>query len=452
MRKKMTMAKGIGIAVVAAVLILIVATHGHKSPHPDSAKKKATQTSPLVHATNSEEVRYLTAEVNTVIAQNKVLQQESAKVKKRLQHSTNDKMYQQQQQNNDRLTKQTENLARLQGELAQLKNNEPSDYAQTDRHSASHHQNFPLNGASASTPGNTMITTVTDLALPPSPTDKPGADYPPILPTAKARQASGKRAAKAPAAIPYFTIPANATLGDVVLQSDIVGEVPVNGTLLSPAFQFKAIVGRKALLASNGLTLPPDLNGIVLEGYSIGNMALSCARGYITRMLFTWSDGTFTVIGQQKSVGSLNPTDTLGYIATPYGNPCIKGQYLTDAPKVLASMAALAGASGWAKAISQAETTTQSSSYGTMSAVTGNANKYAGGKALGAGADSALAWYTSRVHDISDVIYIPASIDHTPTQVSINITQTLAIDKPINGRRLDYGQTQADGVAHHTMD
>ena len=171
--------------------------------------------------------------------------------------------------------------------------------------------------------------------------------------------------------IPYFTIPANSTLADVVLQSDILGEVPVNNTLLQPAFKFKAIVGRKALLASNGITLPPDLSGIVFEGYSVGNMAMSCARGYITKMLFTWRDGSFTVVGSNQKGTSLNPQDALGYISTPYGNPCLPGKYITDAPRVLASIAAMGGLAGGANAFAQTQTTNSVSPYQSISQVTG---------------------------------------------------------------------------------
>ena len=93
----------------------------------------------------------------------------------------------------------------------------------------------------------------------------------------------------------FYTIPSNSTLAKTILMTNIIGEVPVMGKLIEPAMPFKAIIAKKDLLASNGMKLPNDLGGIVVSGYSVGNMSLSCARMYVTQLLFTFEDGSFTV-------------------------------------------------------------------------------------------------------------------------------------------------------------
>ncbi|MCB1827763.1 MAG: hypothetical protein KDH94_04980, partial [Coxiellaceae bacterium] len=190
----------------------------------------------------------------------------------------------------------------------------------------------------------------------------------------------------------------------------------------------------------------------VFEGYSVGNMAMSCARGYINKMLFTWRDGSFTVVGSNQTATRLNPQDALGYISTPYGNPCLPGKYITDAPRVLASIAAMGGLAGGANAFAQTQTTNSVSPYQSISQVTGNAFKYMGGKMVGTGADKALDWYTSRINGVFDVVYIPSSFKQQMTHVVVNITKTIPIDKNRHGRKIDYEQSNQNQFASHQLD
>ena len=417
---------GISIGIMFIGLILLKACTPSKKNSEASTNKKTFQSdsvSATSHPNKDEQILYLTTQVTEfnvqlkqVIEDNKTLQGEAKKQNEQFQND---------------LKEQINNLTQM---VNNLKHNEKGgQYV-----------------VSSNPSGDQMIGNVDDLTQPPV-TANPNA------PTTVNNASTPTT--PAPTSIPYFTIPANATLGDAVLQTYLLGEVPVNNTLLQPAFPFKAIVGRKDLMASNGIYLPPDLNGIVFSGYSVGNMALSCARAYITSMLFTWDDGSFTVVGDQSqgSTTDLNPSNALGYLSTDRGNPCIAGQYLTDAAQVLASLTAGEGIVGFASALAQSQTTSSVSITGQpISTLTGNAGEYAGGQAVSAGAQKGLDWYTSRVNGIFDVVYVPTTVTDAQgnlhmRKIIINITQTIPIDKPINGRKINYAQSSTYFTSH-TLD
>ena len=449
MRKKMTLAKWVGLGTVGFFVLVWFAGYSGSSNQKKQTINNDKRASAVVHATNNEELRYLTAKMNQLTEQNKKVLRQNAYLKDRMQQTGNSKLYAAQQRMQALIASQQSELHDLSNRINILKNKRQSKTAKGD---------YPLNGQQRNHPSKShMITVINDMSSPIE--DKEGKSsvgYRPILKTAQANQTNDSSSMTNVSGhkndIPYFTIPANSTLADVVLQSDILGEVPVNNTLLQPAFKFKAIVGRKTLLVSNGITLPLDLSGIVFEGYSVGNMAMSCARGYITKMLFTWRDGSFTVVGSQSKSTSLNSQDALGYISTPYGNPCLPGKYITDAPRVLASIAAMGGLAGGANAFAQTQTTNSISPYQSISQVTGNAFKYMGGKMMGTGADKVLDWYTSRINGVFDVVYIPSYFKQQMTHVVINITKTIPIDKNRHGRKIDYEQSNQNQFAAHQLD
>src|SRR3990167_6944818 len=211
--------------------------------------------------------------------------------------------------------------------------------------------------------------------------------------------------------IPYYTIPDGATAGNAVLLSPLVGEVPVNGQLLSPAFPFKAIISyrdTKNMFAANGVPLPTGISGTILQGYSVGDMSLGCARAYVMKILFVFHDGHYVVFPKRhrdsKSATQVYPNNSIGYLSDAYNNSCISGKYITDAPKVIASLAFFGGAAGAGGAIAQSQTQTIANfSTGTAGTIiNGNLAKYAGGIALGEGSKAALAWYQARINGITD--------------------------------------------------
>ncbi|MCE3045379.1 TIGR03752 family integrating conjugative element protein [Legionella sp. 16cNR16C] len=248
--------------------------------------------------------------------------------------------------------------------------------------------------------------------------------------------------------IPFYTIPAGSDLGRTTLLSALIGEVPVEGKLMQPLFPFSAIINRGDLMAANGIPLPPDISGMKVNGYAIGVGSfldnISCVRAYVTSALFVFDDGHFVTVGKEQMSGTAEMVnnESLGYLTTAFGNPCIKGQYFTNAPRVLTALMASDGIKGFGDALSQWQMTSTANANGTTSIPTGSMSSYALGGALSQGTTKGADWLEKRIQGSFDMVFVPASIGYRPTQLSFHITQTINLDKETNGRVLDYGHLQ----------
>lgn len=248
--------------------------------------------------------------------------------------------------------------------------------------------------------------------------------------------------------IPYYTIPAGSDLNRTTLLSALIGEVPVEGKLMQPLFPFSAIINRGDLMAANGIPLPPDISGMKVNGYAIGVGSfldnISCVRAYVTSALFVFDDGHFVTVGKEQMTGTAEMVnnESLGYLTTAFGNPCIKGQYFTNAPRVLAAMIAADGMKGFGNGLSQWQMTYSANANGATATPTGSMGNYALGGALSQGSVKAADWLEKRIQGSFDMVFVPASIGYRPTRLSFHITQTINLDKETNGRVLDYGHLQ----------
>jgi integrating conjugative element protein (TIGR03752 family) len=251
---------------------------------------------------------------------------------------------------------------------------------------------------------------------------------------------------------PYYTIPQGSDFSKVTLLSALIGEVPVEGKLMQPLFPFSAIVSRGEQMSANGIDLPDEIIGMKISGYAIGVGSfldsVSCARAYVTSVLFVFEDGHFVTVGkeQMKSSAELINNDSLGYLTTQYGNPCIKGRYITNAQQVLTSMMAAHGIQGAGQALSKWQMSYQSEGPSILSKPTGNIGHFAAGGAISEGSQRISEWLEKRVQGSFDMVFVPASIKSSsgfkPNQLSLHFSQTIAIDKSSNGRELDYGHHQ----------
>lgn len=252
--------------------------------------------------------------------------------------------------------------------------------------------------------------------------------------------------------MPYYTIPAGSDLGHTTLMSALIGEVPNEGKLMQPLFPFTAIISRGDLMASNGVPLPTDISGMKINGYAIGVGSfldnISCVRAYVTSALFTFQDGHFVTVGHEQMTNTteLVNNESIGYLTSQYGNPCIHGKYFTNAPRVLGAMMASGGVQGIGAALSQWQMSYFSSANGITGAPTGSFIPYATGSALAEGSVKAADWLEKRIQGSFDMVFVPASLivngHYRPNQVSLHLTQTIAIDKQPNGRLLDYAHLQ----------
>lgn len=239
---------------------------------------------------------------------------------------------------------------------------------------------------------------------------------------------------------PYLTIPENATLASVTGMTALVGRVPIDGRVQDP-MQFKAIIGRTNLAAS-GWELPEDLSGVIVTGIAVGDMALSCSEGRIISLTFVFDDGTIRTVSKrrQSGGGSSDPEGRLGHISDIYGNPCIAGKFVTNAPSYLTDIVGSKALSIGAKAYAAAQTSTsESATTGlTTSSVTGSRGAFVLGQTAGGAADELVSWLMRRLNNSFDAVVVPAG-----KKVVVHIEEEIKIDKDIKGRRLDHRSSQA---------
>jgi hypothetical protein len=233
---------------------------------------------------------------------------------------------------------------------------------------------------------------------------------------------------------PTFTIPSGSTLDEAVTMTALIGRVPVDGIVKAP-YPFKMIIGGNNL-AANGLSIP-GISGAIIQGYTVGDMALSCVKGYVTALTFLFPDGTISTTQMTHSSGSedLGFTDALGYLSTPHGNPCFPGKFYTNAPQYLATMVGLGAMNQGGQAYAMAQQTSMSNSLGgATTALTGSVGKYMMGGAVQGGTQQVMDWMTAREKNSFDAVYVP-----TGQKAVVNITQEIQINYDPAGRKVAYG-------------
>lgn len=250
-------------------------------------------------------------------------------------------------------------------------------------------------------------------------------------------------------ATPFYTVPENATLTGVINMTALVGRVPVDGKVTDP-MQFKLLLGPENL-AANGHYLPRNLTGVVVSGIAIGDMTLSCAEGLVQSLTFVFNDGSIQTVSRRNNgttslfgttgaanggLPSLAAAPKLGWISDRYGNPCIPGRFVTNAPAHLTDAVGLRTLSLAAEAAAAAETTERDNVFGTTtSRVTGSRGTYILGRALSGGVDEVTSWIMRRLNNSFDAVVVPAG-----GELVVHIDTEIPIDKASDARKLDYGR------------
>ncbi len=242
---------------------------------------------------------------------------------------------------------------------------------------------------------------------------------------------------KKSAGIPYYTLPSGATLAGSVTMSALIGRVPVNGVIKSP-YPFKMIIGGNNM-AANGHHIP-GISGAIIQGYTVGDMGLSCVKGYITTITFIFPDGTISTskVSASSDGSSLGFNNSLGYISEPNGNPCFSGKFYTNAPRYLATVMTLGALNVGGSAYQQAQQTTMTNAVGgTTSSLTGSVGKAMLGGAIQGGTEQVMNWYTQREKNSFDAVYVASG-----KKAVINLTEQIDINYNPNGRKIYYEHTK----------
>ncbi|MCY9874549.1 TIGR03752 family integrating conjugative element protein [Vibrio barjaei] len=224
--------------------------------------------------------------------------------------------------------------------------------------------------------------------------------------------------------ISVYSVPAGSTLIDSVSMTALLGRVPKSGTVVSP-YRFKIYVGQENL-ATNGHYIP-NLKGMVLSGEAVGDYTMSCVSGQIDKATYTFNDGTVRVIAGES----------IGYISDEYGVPCIRGDYLTNAPEYIARKGGMAVLGAFGEALGDGEVTKLSSGESVTSVVTGDSLTYGAGKGVSEAVKETSSWFDELQASAFDAVFAPVG-----TSVNVHIERTLEIDYEVQGRKLNHGSVE----------
>lgn len=264
-------------------------------------------------------------------------------------------------------------------------------------------------------------------------------------------------------ATPFYTIPENATLTRGTLMTSLVGRVPIDGKVQDP-MQFKLLIGRENL-AANGQKVPDVIAGMVISGIAVGDMALSCSEGLIQSLTFVFDDGSIKTVSMKNdgaSIGfgngtggtsgggqtpSVSQSNKLAWISDEYGNPCITGKFVTNAPAYLTDTTLLNTASIAAQAMAISETTTRDSALGSSTSVTGNKNKFIMGQAASSSINEVSNWLMRRLNNSFDAVITPAG-----GRVVVHFEREIVLDKGPDSKKLEYSENRSRLSARQILD
>jgi integrating conjugative element protein (TIGR03752 family) len=233
--------------------------------------------------------------------------------------------------------------------------------------------------------------------------------------------------------IPFYTIPRNSTLFSNTTLTALLGVVPnEEGSVLDP-IRFKLITGPENL-ASNGHFIP-GIRNIVWSGISIGNREMSCVRGEVHSVTFTFDDGrvytqSSTRDGDTKTT---NIRKILGYISDTRGKPCLSGQLITNAQDYLNDRMIAAGVGATADSFAQTQETTTLSEGVSETFFSGDQGAFIAASTLSGSLKELTDYLRDRQRNAIDLVYLDGGQD-----VVLHVEDEITIDYLTKGRKLDY--------------
>ena len=247
--------------------------------------------------------------------------------------------------------------------------------------------------------------------------------------------------------IPFYTIPRNATLFSNTTLTALLGIVPsAEGSVLDP-IRFKLITGSQNL-ASNGHFIP-GIRDIVWSGIAIGNREMSCVRGEVHSVTFTFDDGRVYTQSSTRDgdTKTSNIRKILGYISDTRGKPCLNGQLITNAQDYLKDRMIAAGVGATADSFNQTQETTTVSDGVTQSFFSGDQGDYIAAATLSGSLKELTDYLRERQRNAIDLVYLDGGQD-----VVLHVEDEITIDYLTKGRKLDYANqvpTQQNTAVSH---
>ncbi|HEY9017594.1 TIGR03752 family integrating conjugative element protein [Thiomicrospira sp.] len=229
---------------------------------------------------------------------------------------------------------------------------------------------------------------------------------------------------------PRYTIPHGSVIESSQSVTALVGKIPIRGQVQDP-WQFKVQTGPNIIMANNH-----ELSGLertIVEGTAIGNLALRCVTGRVEAITFIFNDGRIVTHRAQDAKKGM------GYISDSSANPCVPGELITNAPQVITQLGLLGAIEGAATAYANQQTqTTRNPDGSTGSVVIGDHFKNQMGNAGASGVGEIRKWFTDRMDQYFDVIYVEAG-----KQLDIHISEEIKIDYDVMGRKIQYESSNA---------
>jgi cell division protein ZapB len=164
---------------------------------------------------------------------------------------------------------------------------------------------------------------------------------------------------------------------------------------------------------------------------------MSCVRGELHSVTFTFDDGTIRTVNSQIDSGkSKLGGSMLGYISTQRGNPCLPGKLITNAQSYLIDRMWASGAAAAADGFSDTQTTTQQATDGTLTQYfSGNSGDYVASRTLSGSLTELADYLRERQANAIDLVFVESGQD-----VVVHVETQIDIDYDPQGRRLDHDQ------------
>ena len=234
--------------------------------------------------------------------------------------------------------------------------------------------------------------------------------------------------ASPPQPSPVYTLPPT-TIIEARALTALVGRVPIDGRIETP-WRFKLISTARNMTSRRFQV--PDLEGVIWSGVAYGDYTLSCVSGTIDTVSYVFADGT---VHHHRTPS--NPDDIsagIGWISDTQGNPCVPGEFKTNAPGVIRNLATAGALEGLARGYAEAQTRRTTDNDGQTSvSVTGDANDYALANAASDAVSESSRWLNRRLSDSFDAVYVPPG-----TGLIIHLEQQVELNRDDAGRRLDH--------------